>query len=359
MVRRTPLPSRGSRLAAAAVTVALVATFVTASSVSATTGAATSTEGLVPPVARAGTTSVDITSSTLKVVSSSGHRLRVHVLGFRTSTGVQVAVDVQTRNEAEEHEWLFKAPDSGVSVSAKGKGRIHLTSKRSAGYAIVSLKTTPQGSFSRSTCHGKTATRTRHVSLSGTLLFRTRSHGTHAWGKVGSLRHRVHFSAKSKVTWQKPASADCSPPPVPCRNTFMWIASGGPPGEFDYFSSANKGAHAEIAGLRSVSLAKPSGASRSDIVSLPQPTPNQLIVNPDQSATMQATFRGGTATMTSPQPPLTTVERCGKGTKVSIEQWSAPLVNGATPIRVPAQIFGAFSTADTPTAAFGRITLKH
>ena len=75
---------------------------------------------------------------------------------------------------------------------------------------------------------------------------------------------------------------------------------------------------------------------------------------------MQATFRGGTATMSSTTPPMTAVERCGAGKeKVSIEQWSAPLVNGATPIRVPAQIFGAFSTADTPAAAFGRITLQH
>jgi len=87
-----------------------------------------------------------------------------------------------------------------------------------------------------------------------------------------------------------------------------------------------------------------------------QPSPDQLIVAGDCSATLQATYHGGTVTISSPQPAISDVERCGAGRKkISVDQWSGDVVNGTTPIIVPAQVFGAVSTADTPSAAFGRI----
>jgi hypothetical protein len=223
------------------------------------------------------------------------------------------------------------------------------------------LKSSPHGRAVLSTCHSKTATKTRHVSLSGTLRFKTRSSGTHAWGSVGSAHKAIHFSTKSRITWVKPAASNCPTAEFPCRSTFLWQAQSPFGNELDVFSSKNKGAQAEIAGGRLVTLAKPSGATRSDIVSLPQPTPNQLIVDQtDGSATMQATFRGGTATMSSPDPAITQTLPCGKGKKqISVESWQGDVVNGTNPIRVPAQIFGGFSTEDTPTAVFGRITLMH
>lgn len=322
-------------------------------------GTPTSPADLARAPAKAGT-NLNLDSSALKVVSSTGHKLLVRVFAFRTSTGASVEVGLETRDQREQHAWTFKAPDSAVSLSASGKGRIRLTSKRSGGFATISLSSSPVGRAVLSTCHQKTATKTRHIALSGTLRFTSRSAGKHAWGSVGSAHKAVHFSTKSKITWVKPAASSCPTPEFPCRTTFLWQAQSLLGGEIDLFSSDNSGAHAEIAGGRLVTLAKPSGATRSDVVSLPQPIPNQLIVDQtDGSATMQATFRGGTVTMSSPNAAITQTLPCGKGKKKIIaESWQGDVVNGATPIRVPAQIFGGFSTEDTPQAVFGRITVK-
>ena len=361
MVRRTPLSRRRPRLAAAAtVALSFVATCAATSTVyGAPRDPAITTPRLGAPAAKASGGSVNLASSSLKVVSSTGHKLRVRVFAFRSSTGTSIEVGVETRDLREQHAWTFKAPDSAVSLSAKGKGRIRLTSTRSGGFATISLRSSPVGRAVLSTCHKKTATKIRHVALSGTLRFKTRSDGKHAWGSVGSAHHTVHFSTKSKLTWFKPAASNCPTAEFPCRNTFLWQAESLPADELDLVASDNKGAHAEITGGRFVTLTQPSGATRSDIVTLPQPSPNQLIVNSDGSATMQAIFRGGTVTMSSPAA-ITQTLPCGKGKKkISAESWQADVVNGATPIRVPAQVFGGFSTADTPQALFGRIRVKH
>jgi hypothetical protein len=270
-------------------------------------------------------------------------------------------VGVETRNRAEQHDWSFQVPESAVSVSAKGVGRIHLGSTRSGGYAEVSLKAVPHGPSVASTCQGRTATRTRHISLTGTVLLHTRSSGKHAWGTVGTAHRTLRFSTRSTVILQKPAASKCQDDTssFPCRNTRFWEASGGVPPELDFFTSANKGAHAEIAGFRSVPLPRPSGATRTDIVSLPQPSANQLVAVPG-SATMQARFRGGTVTMSSTQPAIKQTGRCGKGKKtITVRYWDSDLTNGAQPIVVPARIFGDFSTTDTTMGVFGRVTLKH
>lgn len=362
MVRRTFLFSRRPRLAlSATVAVTLVATGAAASTAYAGfSGTPTSRAGLARAAANAGT-NVNLDSSSLKVVSSTGHHLLVRVFAFRSSTGTSIEVGVETRDHREQHAWTFKAPDSAVSLSANGKGRIHLTSNRSGGFATISLRSSPVGRAVLSTCHRKTATRTRHVALSGTLRFKTGSHGKHAWGSVGSAHKAVHFSTKSKITWVKPVASNCPTADFPCRNTFLWQSQSTLGDGIELFSSDNLGAHAEIAGGRLVTLAKPSGATRSDLVSLPQPTPNQLIIDQtDGSATMQATFRGGTVTMSSPDPAIAQILPCGKGKKkISAESWQGDVVNGATPIRIPAQVFGGFSTEDTPQAVFGRIRVKH
>ena len=73
---------------------------------------------------------------------------------------------------------------------------------------------------------------------------------------------------------------------------------------------------------------------------------------------MQTRFRGGTATLTAPQPASMDTAPCGTGgRKVSVEFWSAGFANGSTPIHVPAQIFGGFTASDTPSAGFSRVTL--
>ena len=162
-------------------------------------------------------------------MSTTGRHLRLRVLAFHSSSGTQIVVAVESRNQAEEHDWTFPAPDAALSLSAKGKGRIHLTSRRSAGYAIISLKASPSGRATVSRCQGKVATRTRHLSLSGTLLLRTRSTGKRAWGAVGSAHRKLRFSTRSKVTWVRDAAVGCPTPSIACRSTFVWQASGGAP----------------------------------------------------------------------------------------------------------------------------------
>ena len=232
MVRRTPLSRRRPRLAAAAtVALSFVATCAATSTVyGAPRDPAFTTPRLGAPAAKASGASVNLASSSLKVVSSTGHKLRVRVFAFRSSTGTSIEVGVETRDLREQHAWTFKAPDSAVSLSAKGKGRIRLTSKRSGGFATISLRSSPVGRAVLSTCHKKTATKIRHVALSGTLRFKTRSDGKHAWGSVGSAHKAVHFSTKSKITWVKPAASNCPTADFPCRNTFLWQAESLPGG---------------------------------------------------------------------------------------------------------------------------------
>jgi hypothetical protein len=296
----------------------------------------------------------------LDVVSSTGHKLRLHLLAFRDTT-TSVDIQVQTRDGVEEHDWTFPVPRSAISVSASGKARIRLTSSRSAGRATVSLRTSPHGAATRTTCQGKTATKTRHVTLSGTVLLKTRSSGKHAWGNVGSAHRVLRFTTRSKVTWTRAEASSCPTPEFPCHNTALWQANGGPVGAAHFWISENKGAHAEIEGFRFVTLDQPSGATRADGVTLTQPSPNQLVVNGDGTATMQATFRGGTVTMTADQPGTTVHHApCGHGhQKITLESWQSVLTNGASPIVLPAQVFGDFSTADLTSAAFGTIKVEH
>jgi hypothetical protein len=362
MVRRKARSSWPRVAAAAILAVALLGASVGTST--AATGrhpglATTGLPGLSSP--RAAGASVNVTSSVLKVVSSTGHRLRIRLRAFQSDTSSQVDLQVETRDGAEEHDWSFDVPRSGVSISSKGTGRVRLTSGRSAGYATVSLKATPHGRAVLSTCHSKTASKTRHVSLSGTLRLSTRSTGRHAWGRVGSLHKKVHFSTHSSVTWIRPAASSCSETTLPCRNTFAWQASSDVTDELDFLTSVNKGAHARITGARFVNLPRPAGATRTDILNQPQSSPNQLIVNTtDGSATLQATFRGGTATLSAPQPATTQVLRCATGKKkISVDFWPAGFADGATPIRLPAQIFGAVSLQDNPAGAIYRITVQH
>jgi hypothetical protein len=356
MLRRTAEVPRRPRLAVGAVGLALVAASVGTSA----QAAVPLTGGLAPTTSRSAGASVNVTSSVLKVVSSTGHKLRLRLRAFQSDTATQVDIQVETRDRAEEHDWTFQVPRSGVSFSGNGKGRVRLASGRSAGYATVWLRARPHGHAALSTCHRRTASKTRHVSLTGTLRLNTRSTGRRAWGRVGSAHKKVHFSTHSTVTWIRPASSDCSVNSLPCRNTVAWQASSGVTQELDFLASVNKGAHATITGARFVNLPRPTGATRTDIVNRPQTSPNQLIVNTtDGSAMLQATFRGATATLTAPQPATTQVERCPSGQRISVDFWPASFANGVTPIRIPAQVFGAVSLQDNPAGAIYRITLLH
>jgi hypothetical protein len=355
MLRR-PHRSRGLRLAAAS-GVALAATAMGAATTTAQATGTPITGALMPPVSKSAHTTVTISSSAPKVVSSTGHKLRIQMLVFRTSDGTRIELTAETRNRAERHQWSFKVPRRAVSVSAEGSSRIHLTSPRSAGYAAVSVKAGPHGRFTHTTCHGKTATRTRHVSFSGTLFLHTRSRGSRAWGSVGNAHRKLHFSASGTVLWTRPAAGNCSDntTTLPCRSTLLWFTSGGL-GEFELVAGENKGTGSLISGSRTVQLAKPAGATRTDSNTLPDGSQNTFTDN-GGSVTVQTAFRAGTATMTSSVSVDTVVQRCASGKKISIDFWPGTFTNGPVPIRVPEQIFGPHSVADGSGAGLYRITL--
>src|SRR6185312_2024337 len=103
MVRRTPISRRRPRLAAAAtVALSFVATCAATSTVyGAPRDPAITTPRLGAPAAKASGGSVNLASSSLKVVSSTGHKLRVRVFAFRSSTGTSIEVGVETRDLRE------------------------------------------------------------------------------------------------------------------------------------------------------------------------------------------------------------------------------------------------------------------
>jgi hypothetical protein len=72
---------------------------------------------------------------------------------------------------------------------------------------------------------------------------------------------------------------------------------------------------------------------------------------------MAAAFRQGTATMTSDAPESTVVQKCLTGKKISLEFWPGTYTNGAPPLSLPEQVFGALSIPDGSAAGLYRITL--
>jgi len=360
MVRRTTSPSSPQCLLAVvgACAVALSASWIVAGeSVAESAVAAQGVPGLGVAAAseRAGG-SLYLTSTALEVVSSTGHRLRLQVSASRFGSDSRISVVAETRSRAEQHRWDFPVPRRAISLSDRGRGRIHLSSKRGGGHATLWLKVVPHGDSTYSKCHGKIATRTRRVTLTGTVLLHTGSHGKHAWGAVGSARRTWHFARHTKLTWTRSAADNCSGDltTLPCRTTLLWLASGDPE-DFRLMAGENKGSGSLIEGEHSVALARPKGATRTDSSTRADASQASLTDN-GSSVTMQAAFGAGTATMTSDTPQQTVVQRCAGGKKISVAFWPGTYANGPTPIQVPEQIFGALTMPDGSGAGLYQIT---
>jgi hypothetical protein len=284
----------------------------------------------------------DLTNAT-KVTTSTGRTERLFLASHQyPAQSTAMEVTLQRLNGLEEHIWSFRLPRSASSIDATGAGRVKATSTRLGGYAAVSVTSRPVGKRHLTTCvPGVGTSATRAVALTGRLLLVTRSSGSHRWGSVGSLTRAFHFSATSRVVWSYNSDA-CPQPPFRCRSDLQWTAGSGPVSFFGSPIATGDG----VDGSRDVQLT--ASVRRTDILSLGAVSLG-LTVNPDASATLQIDSAHGSATIEGAAPPTSFPFACGTGSgSYALNIWDGAWANGPTPLRLPAQVFGAMQVADGP-----------
>ncbi len=306
---------------------------------------------------------VSLYGGSVNVVSSAHTKLTVDMyasksLGAEASKTGNVSVDVSKRDHSETHSWYIPIPASAIQASMKGKGSV----KTKLGpYGKVALKFKKSKSAKVYNCGGAISSRTWQGTISGTFFFNTKSSGRHKWGAVGSKSKTFHFSTKSYLTFGYASTGDCGggTPTIPCTYGTTWNVSAY--NKATHISTSLYGflkqgaSHAAITGSRNTQLARPQGASRTDIVTTSAPKPK--LTTTSGGATLLAKGPNKTSgKITSSNPGYPALNTCGRGDKTKYTQtsWSGSLVSGKHPLSVPADIFGAITVKSDKYAYFSR-----
>ena len=210
--------------------------------------------------ARLGTLSYTSVFGATKVKSSTGKKLTVSLSASEQKGGTPSFSVSLSRGQAEQHAWRFPGPSSAFDISAKGTGKLALTSKQTGGMGKLALKVKADGGLKSQKCGGEVYAKTRNVVISGKVFLDTGS----PWGKVGSKTKPFKF----RTTHRAYVSYDVTCPPVdypdPCYASLNWSSSRTTANTFTYISATKDGAKSSIYAYRTTQLAKPKGASRTD-----------------------------------------------------------------------------------------------
>lgn len=256
-----------------------------------------------------------------------------------------------SRGQKEQHAWGFQGPKSSFDISRKGAGKLTLTPKKTAQMGKVVLRVKPDGKMKSQKCAGKVYAKTRNVIISGTFFFDTGS----KWGKVGNKKQK---NFKFKTTHQVYFSYDVNCPPQPfedpCYEALSWSHSSADFSSFIYANKPKGASKATIYASRWTMLPKPKGAWRSDTVWGTAEAPVLTENEADNSATMKIYGVRGSGTITAPPDSgFTWDDPCDTGTQ-HVRSWGGTVTNGATPLKVPAQVFGSFTVPNGSDAYMSR-----
>lgn len=293
---------------------------------------------------------VSVSTASTKVTSSTGHHLTISVYAF-SQKGGHPSISVSLRTTQESHGWSFTGPRTAVAVDSTGKGSITLSGTQMGGYGHLKLHLKPVGKARTQKCGGEPQSKTRPVTVSGTMFFNTKSTGTHKWGTVGSNRKTFTFARTDSVTWTYNTTHSCPSPPPTCYTSRSWSRSVSTLKTYTYLSGGVAGKAGYVSAFRSTQLSKPKGASRYDSMSL-KAKPSSLTVANDGSAVMKVFLGTGSATLKAP-PGSTFDQPCGTGTKQEhTTSWSGSYQNGPKQLRAPAQIFGSIALPNSSDGGF-------
>jgi hypothetical protein len=308
--------------------------------------------------------SVGLNSATLAVVSSTHHKLRVQVSATKDleSTGNDaVTVTLSTPHNSESHAWAFPFSAARMKVGVKGNGSISLPTSAMSPYGRLSLSFKATGAARTAKCHGVPALKTRHVVISGRLLFETHSTGKYRWGQVGSSHRAIHFGTTSTVVWTYDTSGTgCGGqqfPPDPCVYGLVWLVLHG---SVEFSEISRKSAAAgEVGAERTVDLKRPKGAQRTDNT-FGRTRPLLLTVADTGLTTLAVHADGGnatgSATLTSPEPAQVMTSGCGADSVQTRTTWPADYDHGSPRLRLSEQVFGALTMPDTSHAIILKLT---
>jgi hypothetical protein len=298
-------------------------------------------------------------------------RITVNAVGGPTELGpgtvvyqIPVSLTVSRKGALETHNWEFIATGKKVFTynSITGKGVLR-TGSAMKPFGSMTLRITATGRTRFTGCGGSRQA-VRAAKLKGTFSFDTRSTGASKWGKVGSSHPRT-FTGHSTMSYLASTDKQC-PMPLPCNPGMSWqaqnITSAGD--AVTLVGSAIKvGAKTRytLSGDRQLPLAKPSGAFRTDDITI-------------SLKRMPFTFKGtsakvgvpssgaaltGAATLTSTSENPVSTLFCGPklATMQTDTHWPAAFKNAKKALSLNEQIEGAFKVPNL-TGSIDRITVS-
>jgi hypothetical protein len=292
---------------------------------------------------------VTLVNST-KVVSSTRHSLLMNLSATHLSTGLTY-MSLVLAHGSESHEWDFNLPSTAVNVGSTGSGTVKVATTKLHGYGKLMLAIAARGTKKTTSCSGQPVSATRPVTLTGDLLWNTRSTGAHKWGSVGSATRKFHFSTASNVTWGYQNTALCPAPPLACASSTSWSVFKSSAAGTVGLGGGKAGRRYYIVGSRSVHLAHTGGNGTRYDFAQATAKPFSLTVKSGGGATMKVAAGTGTATIASPSSTAFSTG-CGTGSKqLETRSWGGSWKNGTHPMHVAAQVFGSFSVPNESTGA--------
>jgi hypothetical protein len=270
-----------------------------------------------------------------KVTSSTHKSLRLTVSGDKfTRAGEKPSVTVTASSGHETHSWSFNVGNSAIKVK-HGSGHIKLSKATSHGIASVDLKFSKAGGSKKTSCGHLIKS-----NVHGTVWLNTKSKGKHAWGKLGSTKHK--FSGKG---YEDDLANSCSTT-THCGSSKSWDtypqSNTG-----SYVSGGTRGKHGYLNASRSVQLG--NYGSRFDLVTAKTGAPT--LHGSGKSAVLVI---GGTHSpahgklvLKSTAAPSKSSSKCvhkGKKTKEKTTRYDLATTRSHHFV-VHADIFGAFKAA--------------
>lgn len=294
----------------------------------------------------AASSSTSIASSAI-LKGKKGKKIRVGI-NATTSKKKKGLLIVSLGHKGEEHTWTFKIPKKALKVNKKGKGKLVVKKKQLKPFGQVKLTIKPTKKWKTKKCKGVVIRKQRPLKVSGLFTFNSKS----AWGKVGGKK--VNFKGAKLTKHTGKDDSACSDDTGGgdgdgdglCDGAMTMWSAFNDKGDGMFSQWAPGSGSATVMAVRSVNLAKPKGATRSDFrgaqVPIPQVTHSgddvTLVVKTKAPLTGSTTLVGVNGfTVPMPCPDGESVDQ-RIWTPVSQQHGSKPLtmkMSGSSNIKIP------------------------
>lgn len=283
-------------------------------------------------------------SGVAALTSTKRKKLGVRVSASTSAAGGNLVVGL-TRS-TEEHAWSFRVSKKTLTLAASGRGTL-VTKTQIKPFGSIRLAIKPSGKWKTKRCQGQIVWKRRSLKMVGLFTFDTSS----PWGSVGGKKVTFKGGSLVRSTGHEcpgdGTGGDGDGAGDPCAGPVgTWIASELASGETLTSSWIPGKKKASLVASRSVQLAKPTQATRTDLRFAKVPAPQ--FVDGGASATVHATSQApavGSATLTGSNGfPLT--RPCKGGGTYQQTVWTADYANGGPALAMKMSAFGNISVAD-------------